>query len=203
MGSQKSSRRVRLGWAAFRVVAAASLLIAAPCWGQPLPGKRDGMHVRFNEATKKPETDNRMLLTGCARCTGQRPSYLCARHGCNQHAAVDGALSRRDADAFVTSCYRARMSHISHYRHRLTQEIIQHSVWLFCRFSISLRDVEDLLAERGIDVLNETVRRWGHKFGSACAKRIRLQRTRPSGDWYLDEVCPDWRQGSLPLACNR
>lgn len=80
------------------------------------------------------------------------------------------------------------MRQISYSRHRFPPEIIQHSVWLYYRFSVSLRDVEDLLAQRGIDVSYETVRRWAHKFGSAYAKRIRLERPRPSGRWYLDEV---------------
>ena len=53
---------------------------------------------------------------------------------------------------------------------------------------MSFRDVEDLLAERGIDVSYETVRRWTHKFGPAYAKRIRLRRPRASSRWHLDEV---------------
>ena len=80
------------------------------------------------------------------------------------------------------------MSHISYSRQRFPPEIIQHSVWLYYRFAISLRDVEDLLAERGIDVSYETVRRWAHKFGPAYARRIRLHRPRPSSRWHLDEV---------------
>ena len=80
------------------------------------------------------------------------------------------------------------MSHVSYSRHRFPHEIIQHSVWLYYRFAISLRDVEDLLAERGIDVSYETVRRWAHKFGPAYARRIRLHRPRPSSRWHLDEV---------------
>lgn len=80
------------------------------------------------------------------------------------------------------------MTTISHSRHRFPPEIIQHSVWLYYRFALSLRNVEDLLAERGIDVSYETVRRWTHKFGPAYARRIRLQRSRSSGRWHLDEA---------------
>jgi len=80
------------------------------------------------------------------------------------------------------------MSQISYARHRFPSEIIQHSVWLYYRFSISLRDVENLLAQRGIEVSYETVRRWAHKFGLAYAKRIRLRRPRASSRWHLDEV---------------
>lgn len=80
------------------------------------------------------------------------------------------------------------MTTISYARHRLPPEIIQHSVWLYYRFALSLRDVEDLLAERGIDVSYETIRRWTHKFGPAYARRIRLRRPHCSGKWHLDEV---------------
>jgi transposase-like protein len=80
------------------------------------------------------------------------------------------------------------MSQISYVRHRFPPETIQHSVWLYYRFALSLRDVEDLLAERGIEVSYETIRRWTHKFGSAYARRIRLRRPRASSRWHLDEV---------------
>ncbi len=80
------------------------------------------------------------------------------------------------------------MNKINYARHRFPSSIIQHSVWLYYRFAISLRDVEDLLAERGIDVSYETVRRWTHKFGPAYAKRIRTGRPQSSGRWHLDEV---------------
>ena len=57
------------------------------------------------------------------------------------------------------------MTPISFKRHRFSPEIIQHAVWLYARFTLSFRDVEDLLAERGIEGSNETVRRWFLKFG--------------------------------------
>ena len=66
--------------------------------------------------------------------------------------------------------------------------IIQHAVWLYFRFPLSYRDVEDLLAERGIDVSYETVRRWALKFGQAYARRLRTTRPRPDVRWHLDEV---------------
>ena len=52
------------------------------------------------------------------------------------------------------------MCKISYRRHRFPPVIIQHAVWLYCRFTLSYRDVEDLLAERGLDISYETVRRW-------------------------------------------
>ena len=59
------------------------------------------------------------------------------------------------------------MINLSYRRHRFPVEIIQHAVWLYFRFPLSFRDVEDLLAERGIDVSYETIRRWSVKFGLA------------------------------------
>jgi hypothetical protein len=64
------------------------------------------------------------------------------------------------------------MENISYSRHRFPPFIIQHAVWLYFRFSLSYRDVEDLLAERGIDVSYETIRRWVQKFGRQYAKRL-------------------------------
>jgi putative transposase len=80
------------------------------------------------------------------------------------------------------------MSKLSYARHRFPSEIIQHAVWLYFRFALSYRDVEDLLAERGIDVSYETIRQWVLKFGRVYAVRIRQRRQRPSGCWHLDEV---------------
>ena len=75
-----------------------------------------------------------------------------------------------------------------HYRHRFPAEIISHAVWLYHVFSLSLRDVELLLAERGIVVSYETVRRWCKKFGASFADRLRRRRPRPGDKWHLDEV---------------
>jgi plasmid stabilization system protein ParE len=73
-------------------------------------------------------------------------------------------------------------------RHRFPPEIIRHSIWLYARFTLSFRDVEDLLAERGLDVSYETVRRWFLKFGSTIAANLRRARPRPSDHWHLDEM---------------
>jgi putative transposase len=75
-----------------------------------------------------------------------------------------------------------------HCRHRFSAEIISHAVWLYHVFSLSLRDVELLLAERGIVVSYETVRRWCQKFGQSFADRVRHRRPRPGDKWYMDEV---------------
>lgn len=80
------------------------------------------------------------------------------------------------------------MSRLSYARHRFPPEVIQRAVRLYFRFTLSYRDVEDLLAERGIDVSYETVRQWVLKFGRVYAVRIRQRRPRPSGRWHIDEV---------------
>ena len=71
---------------------------------------------------------------------------------------------------------------------RFPQEIISHAVWLYFRFNLSYRDVEDLLAERGITVTYETVRQWCQKFGQSYASHLRRRRARPGDKWHLDEV---------------
>ena len=73
-------------------------------------------------------------------------------------------------------------------RHRFPPEVIQHAVRLYCRFTLSFRDVEDLLAERGLDVSYESIRYWVLKFGKQYAQRIDRGRPRPSCRWHLDEV---------------
>lgn len=80
------------------------------------------------------------------------------------------------------------MKAISYKRHRFPPAIIQHAVWLYFRFTLSLRDVEDLLAERGIDGGYETVRCWTRKFGPAIARNLRRLHGRADIIWHLDEM---------------
>ena len=72
--------------------------------------------------------------------------------------------------------------------HRYPAEIISHTVWLYFRFSLSFRDIEELLAARGIVVTYEAVRQWCLKFGHQFAKEIRRRQPRPGDTWFLDEV---------------
>jgi len=76
---------------------------------------------------------------------------------------------------------------ISLSRHQFPPEIIRHAVWLYLRFPLSYRDVEDLHAERGLEVSYETVRRWVLKFGP-FARELRRRRDRPTSQWHLDEM---------------
>src|SRR5207302_4801574 len=80
------------------------------------------------------------------------------------------------------------MALLSYRRHRFPPPIIQQAIWLYLRFTLSYRDVEELLAARGLDISYETVRRWVLKFGPAIARRLRQRRPRPSDRWHLDEM---------------
>ena len=76
----------------------------------------------------------------------------------------------------------------SYHRYRFPPEIISHAVWLYHRFCLSFRDVEDLLAQRGITVSYETIRQWCRKFGTEYARKLKRREGRLGGTWYLDEV---------------
>ncbi len=93
------------------------------------------------------------------------------------------------------------MKQISYSRHRFPGSIIQHAVWLYFRFPLSYRNVEDMLAERGIDVSYETVRRWALKFGGIIARKLRWGRPRPDGRWHLDEVFVSINGRQLYVCC--
>ena len=73
-------------------------------------------------------------------------------------------------------------------RHRFPPEIISHAVWLYHRYGLSFRDVEDLLAERGIIVSYETIWQWCGKFGPDYARRLKRRQGRLGDTWFLDEV---------------
>ncbi len=76
----------------------------------------------------------------------------------------------------------------SYKRHRFPPAIIAHAVWRYFRFALSYRDVEELLAERGVLLTYETVRQWCLKFGQTYANGLRRRRPRPGDKWHLDEV---------------
>jgi putative transposase len=73
-------------------------------------------------------------------------------------------------------------------RQRFPAEIISHWVWLYCRFCLSYRDVEELMAERGVTLAYEAVRFWCRKFGQTYANQLRRRRPKPGDKWHLDEV---------------
>ncbi|MDO9075870.1 MAG: IS6 family transposase [Brevundimonas sp.] len=80
------------------------------------------------------------------------------------------------------------MRPLSFKRHRFPADIIRHAVWLYFRFTLSFRDVEEMLARRGIDVSYETIRCWTIKFGPQIARNLTRKRPAPSPRWHLDEV---------------
>lgn len=80
------------------------------------------------------------------------------------------------------------MRPLSFKRHRFPADVIRHAVWLYFRFSLSFREVEELLAQRGVEVSYETIRRWTIKFGPQIARNLKRRRPAPSPRWHLDEV---------------
>ncbi|GAA2564955.1 IS6 family transposase [Streptomyces fimbriatus] len=76
----------------------------------------------------------------------------------------------------------------SYKGHRYPAEVISHCVWLYFRFPLSFREVEELMPQRGVLVSHETVRRWCATFGQACANGLRRRRPRSGDEWHLDEV---------------
>jgi putative transposase len=76
----------------------------------------------------------------------------------------------------------------SYKRHRFPVEIISNAVWLYFRFSLSYRDVEELMAARGIVLTYETIRQWCQKFGRQYANQLRRRRAQTDDKWHLDEV---------------
>jgi transposase-like protein len=95
------------------------------------------------------------------------------------------------------------MTKISYGGYRFPPEIIQQAIWLYVRFTLSFRDVEDLLAERGILVSYETVRRWVNYFGPVIAADLRKRRPKTSYDLASRRSLSQdrWSLG-LPLACR-
>ncbi len=75
-----------------------------------------------------------------------------------------------------------------YHGYRFPPEIISYCVWLYFRFSVSYRDIEELMAECGVTVTYETIRAWCYKFGQDYAKRIRARRGQLGDTWHLDDV---------------
>ena len=98
------------------------------------------------------------------------------------------ALSRSALTGFDLWRLFSTMIKISYAGYRFPPDIIQQAIWLYVRFTRSFRDVEDLLAERGIVVSYETVRRWVNHFGPKIAADLRKRRPKPHTTWHLDEV---------------
>jgi putative transposase len=94
------------------------------------------------------------------------------------------------------------MKKISYARYRFPPEIIHQAIWLYLRFTLSFRDVEDLLAERGLAVSYETVRRWVNHFGPMIAADLRKRRQKPHTD-VASGLSENRRPNGLPVARRR
>jgi hypothetical protein len=103
-------------------------------------------------------------------------------------AGIRGALSHSAFAGLDLWGVISPMTKISYAGYRFPPETIQQAIWLYVRFTLSFRDVEDLLAERGIMVSYETVRRWVNHFGPKIAADLRKRRPKPHTTWHLDEV---------------
>src|SRR5215468_1003962 len=87
--------------------------------------------------------------------------------------------------------------------HRFPGEIISHGVWLYYRFPLSYRDVQELLFERGIDVTHEAIRQWWLKFGQDYANRLKHRRAQPGEKWHLRGLCDhQWPAPLLMARCR-
>ncbi len=93
----------------------------------------------------------------------------------------------------------------SYHGYRFPSEIISHAVWLYYRFALSFRDVEDLLAQRSITVTYETIRQWCLTFGAAYVRALRHRRGQQGDTWHLDElfVTLNGRRGTVKLKETR
>ncbi len=110
--------------------------------------------------------------------------------GCPHEEGIDyeGVVTQPRACGTLGGPLAKRMTKISYSGYRFPPEIIHQSIWLYLRFTLSLRDVEDLLAERGVALSYETVRRWVNHFGPMIAADLRKRRLKPHTTWHLDEV---------------
>src|SRR6478752_7250309 len=116
-------------------------------------------------------------LPPCGRCGCKAGTTS----GCGRHCHV-GECGRPGRMRGVTTATP------SYEGHRYPVEIINHCVWLYFRFPLSFREVEELMLVRGVAVSYETIRRWCAKFGQAYANQLRRRRPRPGDKWHLDEV---------------
>ena len=110
------------------------------------------------------------------------------REGDKGKRRINGLVTAILACGLACGSLAKGMTKISYNGYRFPPEIIQQAIWLYLRFTLSFRDVEDLLAERGITVSYETVRRWVNHFGPKIAADLRKRRPKPYTTWHLDEV---------------
>ncbi len=128
-----------------------------------------------------PESERRLVLLCCL--------FHGVRHGTVEAPAialVAHPYCQLEPVPPQTSLMKSKVSRYHGYR--FPAQIISHAVWLYHRFCLSFRDVEELLAERGVIVSHETVRQWCQKFGLDYAQNLRRRRGRKGDIWHLDEL---------------
>src|SRR6478736_430389 len=125
-------------------------------------------------------------LPPCGRCGCKAGTTS----GCGRHCHVGecGRPGRMRGVTTATPSYKG---------HRYPVEIINHCVWLYFRFPLSFREVEELMLVRGVAVSYETIRRWCAKFGQVYANQLRRRRPRPGDKWHLDEVFVQSRRNAV------
>src|SRR2546428_6151447 len=108
---------------------------------------------------------------------------------CSGPLLAEGIVNLLGPHTVCQSCDMSTPPATQHYKnHRFPVEVISHAVWLYFRFCLSFRDVEELLLERGVVVTYEAIRKWCRKFGQQYANRLRRRRPRPGDKWQMDEV---------------
>ena len=132
------------------------------------------LHVSVEDAAKALADAAENNLRRAADAAG------CAPITVGRHCHVGGAGGRIR--------WVSNVSTVSYKGHRFPMEIINHCVWLYFRFPLSFREVEEMMLARGVAVSHETIRRWCAKFGQAYANELRRRRPRPGTKWHLDEV---------------
>src|SRR5262245_37908962 len=108
---------------------------------------------------------------------------------CCEPVILRGIVNLWGAHTACQSCGMDMPSTSKRYKnHRFPAKIISHAVWLYFRFCLSVRDVEELLLERGVVVTYEAIRKWCRKFGQQYANQLRHRRPRSGDKWHLDAV---------------
>src|SRR5277367_2042388 len=140
-------------------------------------------------ARQRPKSACRLATSGaCARTIGPRIRINRLDDASVRCSVSNGIVTPRRTCGPSGDPIASGMEKISYAGYRLPPEIIDQAIWLYLRFTLSLRDVEDLLAERGVAVSYETVRRWVNHFGPMIAADLRKRRLKPHTTWRLDEV---------------
>ena len=111
-----------------------------------------------------------------------------AKNSQNNYTLIAGMRLRRHCQVNLCMVQWGMTKDLRYHRHRFPIDVISQCVWLYFRFCLSYRDVEEMMAERGVIISYETIRGWCGKFGSDYARRLRRQRGCGGDTWHLDEV---------------